>query len=565
MQSIVIHKQTLDQQSCKDFALNEYILMENAGNNFARFIAKQIKKQKNRKSQVVFLCGGGNNGADGLVAARILTALHLESQITIIMLDNPKTALCKAQYDTLRRLNATTHTNPLFNITTFAFLQGELNDATQDNHNTIMSQLLKLQPNDILLDCIFGSGFDNTTRSLQQHAYYKQLQQCFRDSRALKIACDVPSGLPNILGHNADIEDIIGDVDYTLCMGVANLALLDSRIKDVVGKIKILPLGIHQKSYCNSIESDDSQEKTTFMLLEKSDMKLPLRTRQNSNKGTYGTGYILAGEMFGASLLSAKAALHFGVGKVCISQDFIYHTESLQKDCEIIYTNTLPTICNQQATQQAFGIGMGLGYDEAQYSKLFAWLYGLCNLSYPKTARQDSLQLEQNPKKRIATPFVFDADILYRKELINLLPFLEHAVLTPHPKELLAFMQNSCLKSLHQYNSIDSVLRNMPYIAQCLTQAFPNVVFLLKGANTLIAHQNRIYINTQGRANLAKGGSGDILSGMIVSLLAQGYSSLQSAMQASLAHAIASQKALKSYDSYALTPKKLLKIIAKLS
>ena len=709
MQTIYLDKRYNDKASVIEYGFSNLMLMENAGNNLAQHIAKKHKKLvkqtiKKRKSlsaihrithqhnddlydfnalsispyfintkylshiyhtldsRIVFLCGSGDNGADGLVAARILHSLVPSLHIIILLLKEPKSTLCKKQYAILQRLNESQQSAQHITIVPYydffewhyipdsrdikyegsneyihnmqhIFLESlsNLQDSNkesslmQDNkYFTIFSQLYtlieslyphctqyeitqithyyaigflqkipisqlqygflyhlleSLQSHDMIIDCIFGSGFSNNKKSLQMSVNYQNLKRDFQKSHATKIACDMPSGLPNILGYEGDIDDILGYYDDTLAMGGFSLSLFDSRIKDHVGKISLGLLGMETSLYRNSIaishhaiiESDCYADSSLFqfiaqppLLLEKSDMALPLRHTQNSNKGSYGTSYIIGGTMSGATLLAAKSAQSFGSGKVCVYQGFL-DKEYEYKDCEIIYTMVLPDYHITHSHTIAFAIGMGLGYNEKQYAMLFKAIYKLCGLEslYASDTRLCKTNLMQSTSLHdfsiipISQPaFIFDADILYRKELMMLLPLLKHAILTPHPKEFLAILQHANI--VDSNCNIAYVLRNIPLLALQFSQKYPHIVCLIKGANTVIVYNKQLYIHILGQANLAKGGSGDVLSGMIVALLAQGMESLEACLQASLAHAIASKRALKKWGSFALTPLKLI-------
>ncbi len=148
-------------------------------------------------------------------------------------------------------------------------------------------------------------------------------------------------------------------------------------------------------------------------------------------------------------------------------------------------------------------------------------------------------------------PCVLDAGVFYHKEILQALE--KEAVLTPHPKEFL-----SLLKLVGINISMLELLDNKLEIARDFSQKYPKVVLLLKGANTLIAHQGQVFINTLGSVALAKAGSGDVLAGLILSLLSQKYTPLDAAINASLAHAIAS---LEFKNDYALTPLDLIEKI----
>ena len=148
---------------------------------------------------------------------------------------------------------------------------------------------------------------------------------------------------------------------------------------------------------------------------------------------------------------------------------------------------------------------------------------------------------------------VLDADVFYEHSLLPLLESTSahNLVLTPHPKEFHALLHLCGLFD----GDIAEVVRNRFELALCFTQAYKAPTLLLKGANPIIAHNGKLYINPLGTSALAKGGSGDVLSGVIASYLAQGFSPLDSAINASLAHAKA---ATKEKNTYALTPLRLI-------
>ena len=148
---------------------------------------------------------------------------------------------------------------------------------------------------------------------------------------------------------------------------------------------------------------------------------------------------------------------------------------------------------------------------------------------------------------------VLDADVFYEHSLLPLLESTSahNLVLTPHPKEFHALLHLCGLFD----GDIAEVARNRFELALCFTQAYKAPTLLLKGANPIIAHNGKLYINPLGTSALAKGGSGDVLSGVIASYLAQGFSPLASAINASLAHAKA---ATKEKNTYALTPLRLI-------
>jgi hydroxyethylthiazole kinase-like uncharacterized protein yjeF len=153
---------------------------------------------------------------------------------------------------------------------------------------------------------------------------------------------------------------------------------------------------------------------------------------------------------------------------------------------------------------------------------------------------------------------VLDADILSNKLIINILKTKQDLVITPHPKEF------SDLLAILGFSNTDTstVQKNRFGLAEEFSKEYPNVVLLLKGANTIIAKNGKLFINNKGTPALAKGGSGDVLAGLIGALIAQGYDTLEATISGSLAHSMAASN-YKGND-FALTPMDLIEEVTKL-
>ena len=131
-------------------------------------------------------------------------------------------------------------------------------------------------------------------------------------------------------------------------------------------------------------------------------------------------------------------------------------------------------------------------------------------------------------------------------------------VLTPHPKEFTQVLRICGIADI----DVATLQNNRFEYVEQFCNKYPNAVLVLKGSNVIIGHKDEFFINPHGTVALAKGGSGDVLSGLIGALLSQGVDPLESAIQASLAHAIASQNFPK--NNYALTPFDLIESITTL-
>jgi hydroxyethylthiazole kinase-like uncharacterized protein yjeF len=463
MQKLFKEVASLDERCYNQFELTEDILMEHAADGMREY----IQNHYDTKHTIIIVCGSGNNGADGITLARLL---HQTYSVRVLLPNGAKSLMAQLQ---LRR--------------------------AQSIGVTIIEEF---EPADIIVDALFGSGFsrrfDEQSANLLAH---------INNTKAVKIACDIPSGLH--LDGTLENETFIADT--TLSMGALKLAIFSDAAKDVVGEIHVLELGISRKLY---------ETETNYLLLDANDLQLPHRIKNNSHKGTFGHLGIICGEKQGAAIISGAAALRFGVGLVTLLSN-----ENVQLPYELMQSHMIPP------TTSAMALGMGLGNEFADY------------------------ELESYLDH--ALPLLLDADIFSHKMFLTLLQ-RQKLVLTPHPKEFTCILKTCHLADI----SVDTLQNNRFFYVEMFSKAYPNAVLLLKGANVIIAHNEHYYINPHGTNALAKGGSGDVLSGLIGSLLAQGRKPLDAAIHASLAHTL-SAKIFKK-NSYALTPTDLIEGITAL-
>jgi hydroxyethylthiazole kinase-like uncharacterized protein yjeF len=356
---------------------------------------------------------------------------------------------------------------------------------------------------DVIVDALLGSGVKGELGS--------EILELIEQLNALngyKIACDIPTGI-SIDGQilsNAFVADM------TVTMGAYKEALFLDAAKDFVGKIVRVDLGLPASLY---------EDESDMYVLEKSDLSLPLRKKLSTHKGSFGHAAIFCGEKEGASVIAGEAALRFGAGLVTLVMQQKYFIPPY-----LMHSSTLPV------NSTAIALGMGLGHD---FEESFLDKHVLAN----------------------SLPLVLDADALHSPKLLSLLKQNDRSiVVTPHPREFVVMW-----KILTGEETTVSDLQSYRFeYAKRFSYLYPNTVLLLKGANTIIAHKGYVYINPLGCSNLSKGGSGDVLSGLIVSLLAQGYDALHSAIQGSLALTLASQK----YDgaNYAMISMDLINNLA---
>ena len=353
---------------------------------------------------------------------------------------------------------------------------------------------------DIIVDCLFGSGLNK-----QLDTNDTSLLESLNSFNSYKIACDIPSGIDTL----GQVKTIAFEADTTITMGALKTSLFSDIAKDYVGEIIVANLGVQREVY---------EIETNKYLLDESDMKLPFRNKKNAHKGTYGHLNVYVGDKKGAGIISSKAAFGFGVGLVSA----ISH-ENLDLPYHIMQTQNISENCT------AIAIGMGLGKYETNEIR------EILNSKIPK---------------------IIDADLFYDKIVLEC--FNQEVVLTPHPKEFVSLLKLCDIANI----TIDELQNNRFLYVEKFCQKYPNVVLLLKGTNVIISQKDKLYVNSFGSAVLSKGGSGDVLSGLIGSLLAQGYKPLDSAITASLAHAIAGRNYSK--NNYSLIPSDLVEEVKKL-
>ena len=373
----------------------------------------------------------------------------------------------------------------------------------------------------VIVDCVFGSGFHGELP--------ENVQIILNDASnvdAFRIACDIPSGIDSC----GTVSRGTFRADVTVTMGALKLSLFQDSAKDFVGDVVCADLGVGRRLYENS--SNTSLKVAS--LLEESDMILPKRKKCLVNKGDFGHAVVALGEKRGAAILASSAALRFGAGQVTIVGD--EGTDFSFVPPEIMSSTELP----EKTTAVAFGMGMGRGADaEAKIALYFDYL----------SAHKD-------------VACVIDADALLSPRLPSFLSERSRkVVLTPHPKEFQVVLR-SC--GFGEHSVSDCVTKKNELIEE-FCKKYPKCVLLVKGANPMIGYfdgrKYNLYVNPFGMPCLAKAGSGDVLSGLVVALLAQKYKTVDAAGSASLAHALASRKV---ECDYAMVPSDIIENVSRL-
>ncbi len=515
MQKLFDDTRLLDEASRIKYGLSEDIMMENA----AIALEKEVVSRETDSMNVWIVCGSGNNGADGYALARRLSGKG-KCRLTVLAVLPPKSPMCRLQHDRALRAGVTILESE--KSAQLILAASGKTFPSNDTYSPMSDKGISVSAPDTLVECIFGSGFHG-----QVAPQLQELIAALSRTGAYRIACDMPSP-----GFTAD---------KTVTMGALKTALYTDSAKDNAGEILCADLGISRSLFENASDSVTP----AAMLLEESDLRLPVRTKQNVHKGTFGHAVAVRGEKPGAAIMAGMSALSFGAGLA---------TLVAADSAPVTQEGELPVYCPPELMQSTLfpdnttAVALGMGFGRSGQAR--------------KNARTllDFLAAEKS-----SLPVLLDADLFYMEETAS---FLEkrsesvgiNLVLTPHPKEFAALLE---ICGLGTY-SVPEAVQNRMELSASFCSKFPCAALLVKGANPLISFcqtpggKVQHFINPLGTSALAKGGSGDTLAGLILALLAQGYTAPDAALQGSLAHGLASRKSVSPEENFSLMPAKLL-------
>lgn len=367
-----------------------------------------------------------------------------------------------------------------------------------------------LSDKNVIIDGLFGSGLNKPLSG-----GFANLAKYINAAPAKVVALDIPSGL-NGDGDRFDVfPNIIVKADLTLSIQIPKIAFLFAENQSVLGQIQIIDI----KEDINAIESD-------FSLLEEEDIKQLIKPRDKfAHKGIFGHALLIAGSygMAGASILTAKACLRSGVGLLTIHAPACNVSILQTAVPEAMIEPDIDEMAFSEATDtdkyQAIAIGPGLKQQTETADAVF------CQIS------------------ECQIPMVIDADALnilsQKKDKFPELP--EDTILTPHAKEL-ERLTNKCENSYERLQ--------LAITLACETKT--NVI--LKGAfSAVISPTGKCRFNSTGNPGMATGGSGDVLTGINLALLAQGYEAEKAAIIATYVHGLAGDIAANRLGMTAMT------------
>ncbi len=403
--------------------------------------------------------GPGNNGGDALAVARMLALRYYRISVYMVRFSNRLSPDAQTNLNRLQSINS---------LEIFELKDGD--------------PFPGIEGNAIILDGIFGSGL-----SRPASGYAADVIQYLNKQPNHKIAIDIPSGLFGEDNTGNDPSNIFR-ADQTLALQFPSLSFFFAENEQFAGEWHVLPIGLHPEAIAAA--------KTQYWISDKDYLKNFIRKRYKfSHKGTYGHVLLIAGcyGMMGAAVLAARASLRAGSGLVTVHVPRLgYQIVQTALPEALISIDQSDLIFSDFPDLEPFtavGIGPGLG------------------------CKPNSGKGLKNLIDQVKVPLVIDADAL--NMLSENKEWLQHlradTILTPHPKEFERLTESAS-------SGFDRHLKQINFAKKY------RVIVVLKGAYTSIAlPDGRCFFNASGNPGLATAGSGDVLTGIILSLLGQGY------------------------------------------
>jgi len=470
----------LDRDAIESLGISADTLMENAG----RAIAEELLRDLPSGTEVSIVCGRGNNGGDGLVAAR---HLHLQGVDVLVILLGEVANLSEAAAINLDRA-----------CSDGVSLADQWQSPTQG----------------IVVDAIFGTGLSRVVEGVEAE-WIHRINACRANARGRVrvVSVDLPSGLC------ADTGAVLGcciEADTTVTLGFPKVGLTLEPGRSAAGRISVAKIGVADPE-ANRLPRAELWTRAY------SGSKLPARPAAG-HKGSFGHALIVSGSegKTGAAALAAEGAARAGVGLVTIAcpaglNDIleIKCTEAMTAPVadtaeRSFASSAAESIIALAATRDAVGLGPGIGCSEETQALVISLV------------------------KRLEIPLVIDADGLYpfAREPNLLRERRGFTILTPHPGEAARLLGVET----------SEVNRDRPTAARELAKRLGSVVALKGAATVTAAPDGRIAINPTGGPALAAGGTGDVLLGMLTALVAQGVAAFEAAALAVFIHGLAADR-----------------------
>ena len=514
----------IDQDTIEGIGIPGIVLMETAGSAIVRAIEQHYPTSQ----RVGILVGKGNNGGDGLVIARQLAHAGRDVHLFLVSPPDSFTGEAETNLQIAKRLTAS-----------FRNLQvapkGGLRIATILTDTALTSDA-SIADCELLVDAIFGTGLRGTVRGS-----IATVIKTINNLSTPILSVDLPSGLDANTGHPLGT---CVRAERTVTIGLPKRGLLVHPGAEFAGKLEVVDIGFPEQVV------DAQGIKVNWTTTAQASQWVPPRPPA-SHKGTYGRVLVVAGStgMTGAAALASEAALRVGAGLV---------TLATPRHLNPILEGLLPEVMTLPLPETDAGSlsvsATSTIFEFAEKTKsVLAMGPGLSQ--HPDTVALVHQLVRENREQKLGRRMVIDADGLnalsQAPEVISLLD--SEAVLTPHPGEM------SRLTS----TSVPNLEADRIGTAQQFAGEY-NLTLVFKGAPTVTGLPNGdVWINSTGNSGMATGGMGDVLTGMIAGLMAQGRSSETAAVLGVYIHGLAGDIAADALGMHGLIASDVLKAVPK--
>lgn len=456
----------------------------------AEGVVNEILANWNPSKPTIIFAGSGNNGADALIVGKLLIEAGFNPQI--LLFNFKGNSLSRDCREARQRLLS------LGNVNLTEIIES--------------AEIPPITPNHLVIDGLFGSGLRDPLMG-----GYTTLARNISESGATVVSIDIPSGLFGDWNARVLARNVV-HATITMAVQFPKLSFFLSDNAPMVGKWKTIDIGLSQRAI--------NETPTKYFYVEREDIRQVLRRRPDfCSKADFGHALLISGcyGMMGAAVMAGKGALRAGAGKVTIHsakcgfnviQSQVPEALFLPDPNEILISNMTP-----RYNYSAIGVGPGIGTNDATKGAF------------------------ETLVKTIKRPMVIDADAL---NIISMVPALiDHiapgSILTPHAGEFdrifgaQASAESRLLKALevsHRYK----------------------LIIVLKGFHTAVVRPDgKVFFNSTGNPAMATGGSGDVLTGVITSLLSQGYKPETAAVAGVHIHGLAGDMAAEEQGEYGVT------------
>lgn len=425
----------------------------------AHALTNAIIRRWDKSFSVVVFAGPGNNGGDALAVARLLSQRSYHVEVYLF---NTKGTLSDECQTNLNRLK--TCGSIYFTEISTQFDPPELTEKH------------------LVIDGLFGSGLNKPL-----NGGFAAVVRYINASKAQVVAIDIPSGLMGE-DNTYNIRSNIVHAHVTLSIQLPKLTFLFPENENIIGDWELLDIGLKQE-YIDAAE-------TPYLIIDDAEIRSLLKPRKRfSHKGNFGHGLLIAGSygMAGASILSAKACLRSGIGLLTVHVP-IHNHDLLQTTVPeaIVHTDIHERYFAEPielSRYKALAIGPGLGQEEDTALAMMEQIQGA------------------------SIPIILDADAINilsnHRNWLGRIP--KRCILTPHLGEL----ERLTGKCMDTYERLTKVKELAAYLQSYI---------IVKGAWTCIATpEGNFHFNPTGNPGMATAGSGDVLTGILLALLAQGY------------------------------------------